>query len=72
MPQDLEPLKPKPLSNSKEKAVLDIFRQRPKSELKAEIKHLEWIKRLTLRDHPNADVSDLEFFIDLRRKALIR
>jgi hypothetical protein len=33
---------------------------------------LEWTKGLTLRDHPNADVSDLEYFIDLRRKALIR
>lgn len=72
MPQDSEPLKPKPLSDEREKTILNIFLQRPKRELKAEIKNLEWTKRLTLRDNPDADVSDLEFFIDLRRKALIR
>jgi len=62
----------KPLSDEREKIILDIFRQRPKSELKAEIKNLEWSKRLTLRDHPNAAVSDLDYYIDLRRKGLNR
>ncbi len=62
----------KPLSDAEEKNVLDSFRKTPKRELKAEIKHLESVKKSTLNNNPDVDVSDLDYYIALRQKGLIR
>jgi hypothetical protein len=62
----------KPLSDSEEKVILGHFRKLSKSELKAEIENLELSKWFSLARNPNQDVSELDYYIHLRCKVLIR
>jgi hypothetical protein len=39
-------------------------------ELRAEVTHLKWVRESTLRDKPSADVTELDYFIELRSRAM--